>query len=240
MSLLSLIRDSLGFQDKRMSLSKLSDRTQEEILADRLKFIRNFEDNWDCIVDEILQDADRKSMLTIGDYTMTRYRELPWIPKAIGRLVHLEELTIKTTKPWPTGITEYSTEMPESFGDLVHLKHLNLRGSKITKLPESIGNLSNLVSLDLQDTLLTSLPDSFGNLKNLKRLSLFATSVNDFTILQHLPNLQEIQLGGDIRYWGDGGSCLADFKLKYCTNISEWSERDRQMIENHRTSRSSS
>lgn len=128
--------------------------------------------------------------------------------------------------------------MPESFSDLVHLKILNLRGSRITKLPETIGNLSSLVSLDLQDTPITSLPDSFANLKNLERLSLFSTLVDDFTILRQLPNLREIQLGGDIIYWGhEGGTSLLDFKLKYCTRVNDWSERDRKRLADSRISR---
>ncbi len=44
--------------------------------------------------------------------------------------------------------------------------------NKLTSLPDSFGNLVNLKKLDLRYNELTSLPESFGNLVNLEELNL--------------------------------------------------------------------
>ncbi len=56
-------------------------------------------------------------------------------------------------------------------GKLHHLKYLSLRGSAtILNLPSSFGNLLNLETLDIRGTWVTKLPATIGRLQNLKYL----------------------------------------------------------------------
>uniref|UniRef100_A0A0E0LXG4 Uncharacterized protein n=1 Tax=Oryza punctata TaxID=4537 RepID=A0A0E0LXG4_ORYPU len=56
-------------------------------------------------------------------------------------------------------------------GKLRHLKYLSLRGSEtILNLPSSFGDLLNLETLDIRGTLVTKLPATIGRLQNLKYL----------------------------------------------------------------------
>lgn len=60
--------------------------------------------------------------------------------------------------------------LPESIGNLVNLRSLEVSHNELTSLPESIGNLINLTSLHFGTNKLTSLPESIGNLRNLMGL----------------------------------------------------------------------
>jgi Leucine-rich repeat (LRR) protein len=62
--------------------------------------------------------------------------------------------------------------LPESIGNLVNLKVLWLSHNRLQSLPESIGSLVKLTYLNLFDNRLQSLPESIGNLVNLKCLRL--------------------------------------------------------------------
>jgi Leucine-rich repeat (LRR) protein len=48
------------------------------------------------------------------------------------------------------------TEIPENFGELKQLRHLDLYSNKISRLPLSLGELKNLKWLDLKENPLTS------------------------------------------------------------------------------------
>jgi Leucine-rich repeat (LRR) protein len=83
------------------------------------------------------------------------------------------------------------TELPESIGNLIHLTALNLSGNKFTDLPDSICKLINLTALDLCYSQLTELPDSFGDLVNLTELDLTGNKLialpDSFDNLIHIP-----------------------------------------------------
>ncbi|GKU91109.1 hypothetical protein SLEP1_g5026 [Rubroshorea leprosula] len=113
-------------------------------------------------------------------------------------------------------------KLPDSIGDLIHLKYLNLSETLIESLPESvgfllqlqtlllfnchnflklpvaIGNLINLHHLDIRGTfLLKDLPLGMSNLKNLLTLSKFIVGKEDG--LMRLSDLKNFsQLGGNL------------------------------------------
>jgi Leucine-rich repeat (LRR) protein len=49
--------------------------------------------------------------------------------------------------------------MPESLGNLVNLRRLDLHGNNLGELPESVGNLVRLAELDRSDNVLSEMPD---------------------------------------------------------------------------------
>jgi len=63
-------------------------------------------------------------------------------------------------------------DLPDSIGNLVNLKQLNLSDMRLISIPNSIGNLIQLKHLDLSKNQLTNLPPSIGNLTLLSNLNL--------------------------------------------------------------------
>ncbi|XP_031475560.1 putative disease resistance protein RGA3 [Nymphaea colorata] len=72
------------------------------------------------------------------------------------------------------------TELPNSIGDLILLKHLNLTNTKIKELPASIGKLWNLLSLFLSGSEIKELPKEIGQLCNLRHLRFENTDQLEF------------------------------------------------------------
>ncbi|CAN6476049.1 unnamed protein product [Victoria cruziana] len=68
-------------------------------------------------------------------------------------------------------------ELPNSIGDLVLLKYLDLSHTNVRKLPSSIGKLCNLQTLNLNYTSLEELPKEMGKLHNLRHLRLKNTKL---------------------------------------------------------------
>lgn len=83
--------------------------------------------------------------------------------------------------------------IPNSIGNIVSLRILDLHNNKLNTLPESIGNLINLISLDLENNSLITLPESLVNLPKLKTLDLTNNKLiklpNQMTKLTSLKNL---------------------------------------------------
>jgi hypothetical protein len=72
--------------------------------------------------------------------------------------------------------------IPESIGNCVNLTTLDLSNNKLIKIPNSIDKLSNLIELDLSYNQLETIPESIGNLINLEELYLCEN------ILEEIPN----------------------------------------------------
>ena len=117
-----------------------------------------------------------------------RFTELP---SSITDLTQLKKLVLNDC--------EIST-LPESFGMLVNLEHLDLGGCRdFSKLPEDLGGLQKLTFLSLINTKISSLPVSIGELNSLEELVLvrceFTQSISS---LNKLTNLKKIAISKKI------------------------------------------
>lgn len=81
--------------------------------------------------------------------------------------------------------------LPETFGNLTSLKYLDLSNLYIKTLPESFGNLKSLQTLDLRSTNIDKFPDSFGNLKMLETLHLPLFNLNQ--IPENIGDLESLK-----------------------------------------------
>jgi predicted translin family RNA/ssDNA-binding protein len=102
--------------------------------------------------------------------------------------------TLKRLRVLSLSQYSYVQELPDSIGNLKHLRYLNLFQASLKNLPRIIHAMYNLQTLILRECNdLVELPDSIGNLKHLQYLDLFGTSIRklpNFVIgLCHLETL---------------------------------------------------
>jgi len=77
-------------------------------------------------------------------------------------------------------------------GNLVHLRSLGLRSTKIVQLPEEIGNLQLLQTLDISNNAISSLPFTIVQLKQLKCLYIDKVNITMSNSIGCLTSLQEL------------------------------------------------
>jgi leucine-rich repeat protein SHOC2 len=92
----------------------------------------------------------------------------------------------------------------------LHLTRLDLRGWGLTSLPDRCWNLLEIEELDLENNKLMTLPNGIVNLCSLIELNLNGNPLTDLSILQDLPNLENVN--------------ILDISLprRYWMNLSDW------------------
>ncbi|MED6215888.1 hypothetical protein PIB30_002577 [Stylosanthes scabra] len=123
--------------------------------------------------------------------------------------------------------------LPDSIGELIHLRYLNLSRTNVMTLPESLCNLYNLQTLILfRCKRLTMLPNGMHNLGNLQHLDLRSTSLNEMpgrlSKLKHLRILDYFVVGkqedNGIQELGGLSNLQGSFKITKLENIVDAAE----------------
>ncbi|BAT97454.1 hypothetical protein VIGAN_09090200 [Vigna angularis var. angularis] len=88
--------------------------------------------------------------------------------------------TLKYLRVLKFGDYQSKLVLPDSIGELIHLRYLNLNVTSIAMLPESLCNVYNLQTLKLESCFnLTELPRNIQNLVNLRHLRIFNTPIKE-------------------------------------------------------------
>lgn len=170
---------------------------------------------------EIPHDIDRlvnlKALYIYGNNILS-------IPDSIGRLKRLKKIELYENKihKLPESIGDLSNlktlvlncnsldKIPDTICQCENLKELSLRINKIAELPVAIGQLYKLKRLDFAGNIIRRLPESLVSCLKLTYLDLSGNPIDDLSILQHLPALQEVWLFG------------VRLPRRYWTKFSEW------------------
>ncbi|AHM60308.1 Miro domain-containing protein [Flammeovirgaceae bacterium 311] len=135
--------------------------------------------------------------------------ELKEIPKAIVKLVNLQELdlshnrlselaapiaSLQNLEYIDLGYNNFKS-IPAGLDELRNLKHLNLKGNKISGFNNSLTKLNRLEALDLAGNELEAISFSKGALTQLKYLNLENNQLASLPDFSPLENLQSLALG---------------------------------------------
>ena len=85
--------------------------------------------------------------------------------------------------------------LPQSFGSLENLKHVDVTGNMVEYLPDSFGNLINLQTIIFSENNLLNLPGNFKNLQNFTNLDLSHNKFIDIPeVITQIKNLKKLKI----------------------------------------------
>nr|XP_010908294.1 disease resistance protein RGA2 [Elaeis guineensis] len=104
----------------------------------------------------------------------------------------------------------YITELPESIGNLKHLRYLNVSYTRILRLPESLCNLYNLLVLNISRCPIENFPTCMTNLVKLRQLEADEKTICKLANFGKLTSLQELKIFKVIKQRGHNIEELKD------------------------------
>ncbi|XP_072069123.1 putative disease resistance RPP13-like protein 1 isoform X1 [Arachis hypogaea] len=131
--------------------------------------------------------------------------------------------------------------LPDSIGESIHLRYLNLSSTDINRLPESLCNLYNLQTLILYGcSKLTMLPINMHNLVNLRHLDIRKTCLEEMpggiSKMKHLHTLSSFVVGkhedNGIKELGGLSNLHGSLELKKLENIVDVKEAENARMTN--------
>lgn len=157
-----------------------------ERLPDNISLLKNLEglaldQNKLKVVNENIGELTNLRLLSFR-----RNKSLKDLPKSIGNLKCLEQLTISGA-----GFIRIRSEV----SNCTNLKSIIANASNIKELPDNIDNLKKLRNLNLVANQIEVLPESMGELEQLEDLSLGSNEINELPkSISNLQNLEAIGL----------------------------------------------
>ncbi|CBI23836.3 unnamed protein product, partial [Vitis vinifera] len=115
--------------------------------------------------------------------------------KAVLNDAEAKQITNSDVKDWMDELKDAITDLPDSIGNLTHLRYLDLTYTPIKRLPESVCNLYNLQTLILYYCELKEMPSQMGGeFPRLKELYIKNCPKLTGDLPNHLPLLTKLEI----------------------------------------------
>uniref|UniRef100_A0A2C9V4N4 NB-ARC domain-containing protein n=1 Tax=Manihot esculenta TaxID=3983 RepID=A0A2C9V4N4_MANES len=202
-----LMRDMCVLMARKENFLGISEHYHENIVARRI-----------AVHPKISPDSDQLHSITLMP-SNSRHRsffyflkEQRYEMKFDHRSLNFDECRLlRVLNLWGLKV-EY---IPNEIGDLIHLRYLGLRNTKVSMeaaLPTSIGNLRSLCTLDVRNNQSLRLPDVVWKLKNLRHLFVDLLKILEYCRMDTLRNLETLK-------WAHPASLIRKNAMHKLTNL---------------------
>ncbi|XP_029126942.1 disease resistance protein RPM1 [Cajanus cajan] len=108
-------------------------------------------------------------------------------------------------------------DVPENLGNLIHLKYLSFRYTRIQSLPKSIGKLQNLETLDVRNTFVSYIAKEISKLRKLRHL--LGDTLSSIEVMDSLGSMTSLEKIRVLKIDPDGLVIKELGKLKHLKDL---------------------